>query len=178
MWSMLVVGLLFLAGAAYNAFGPVPNATEAIGGAAIAAILIALFVTTKYHETQAGEFDAWLTRNVHAIERGGALYQNEILITPATVLTRYQVAFSALIVSYKFPTRTYIVGHHSTVLVATLCTLASLLFGWWGIPWGPVYTVQVLTRNVRGGFTYTVADKLASVPDFVRAAVKASPGAA
>ena len=178
MWSMLVIGLVFLAGAAYNTFGPEPNPTEAIGGVVIAAILIALFVTTRYHENRAGDFDAWLTHNVHTIERGGALYRNEILITPATVLTRYQIAFSALIVSYKFPTRTYIVGHEGTGLIAALCTLASLIFGWWGIPWGPVYTVQVLTRNVRGGFKYTVGEKLATVPDFVRVRLKASPGAA
>lgn len=30
-------------------------------------------------------------------------------------------------------------------------TLLSLLFGWWGIPWGPIYTVGALITNLRGG---------------------------
>ena len=30
-------------------------------------------------------------------------------------------------------------------------TLISLLFGWWGFPWGPIYTIQSLITNLRGG---------------------------
>lgn len=82
MWAMLVVGMLFLAGATYNVFGPEPNLTEAIGGAAIAAILIALFFATRYHQKQADEFEGWLAQNGNAIERGGARY-GDVLVTPA-----------------------------------------------------------------------------------------------
>ena len=27
----------------------------------------------------------------------------------------------------------------------------SFLFGWWGIPWGPIYTIQALFVNFTGG---------------------------
>jgi hypothetical protein len=30
-------------------------------------------------------------------------------------------------------------------------TLISLFLGWWGIPWGPVRTVQALATDLRGG---------------------------
>jgi hypothetical protein len=30
-------------------------------------------------------------------------------------------------------------------------TLVTWLLGWWGIPWGPVYTVQALVQNLLGG---------------------------
>lgn len=30
-------------------------------------------------------------------------------------------------------------------------TLLSLLFGWWGIPWGPIYTIGALITNFSGG---------------------------
>ena len=173
MWAMLVVGMLFLAGAVYNVVGPEPNPTEAIVGAAIAAILIAVFFTTRYHQKQAEEFEGWLAHNVNAIEHGSALYR-DVLVTPATVLTRYQIAVSFLIVTFKFPTRIYIVGHHATGLVAASCTLFSLVLGWWGIPWGPIYTVQVVTRNVRGGFTQTVGERLSTLPAFVRAGLRTS----
>jgi hypothetical protein len=30
-------------------------------------------------------------------------------------------------------------------------TLLTLLVGWWGIPWGPIFTIQALITNLRGG---------------------------
>lgn len=166
MWAMLVVGVIFLAGAAYNVFGPEPNPIEAIGGAAIAAILIGLFFATRFHERKADEFDGWLNHNLQAVAQGGAFYK-DVLITPATVLTRYQIAVSFLIVTFKFPTRFYIVGHDATKVVVTVCTLLSLVLGWWGIPWGPIYTVQVVTRNLRGGFRHSVGEQLAGATSVV-----------
>lgn len=177
MWAMLLVGVLFAAGAVYNIVGPEPNPTEAVAGGLIAIILVGLFFATRYHRKQAADFAAWLAHNVQASQRGGALYQGS-LVTPATVLARYQVAVSFLIVTFRFPTRPYIVGYHTTGGVAAVCTILSLALGWWGIPWGPIYTVQVVTRNLRGGFKQTVGDLLASQPGLVPAGVKSSPGAA
>jgi hypothetical protein len=30
-------------------------------------------------------------------------------------------------------------------------TVISVLLGWWGIPWGPIYTLQAIGRNSAGG---------------------------
>src|SRR5712691_4447206 len=30
-------------------------------------------------------------------------------------------------------------------------SLLTGLVGWWGIPWGPIFTIQTLVRNARGG---------------------------
>lgn len=30
-------------------------------------------------------------------------------------------------------------------------TLISLFLGWWGIPWGPIYTIGALITNLGGG---------------------------
>jgi hypothetical protein len=30
-------------------------------------------------------------------------------------------------------------------------SLLTALVGWWGIPWGPVFSIQALVRNARGG---------------------------
>ncbi|WP_438490842.1 hypothetical protein [Paenibacillus sp. IHBB 3054] len=35
-------------------------------------------------------------------------------------------------------------------------TLISVLFGWWGIPWGPIYTIGSLFTNFTGGQDVTV----------------------
>jgi hypothetical protein len=29
--------------------------------------------------------------------------------------------------------------------------LLSLVLGWWGLPWGPIYTVQAIALDCRGG---------------------------
>ena len=41
-------------------------------------------------------------------------------------------------------------------------TLLSLVAGWWGIPWGPIYTIQAIYNNSRGGkdVTQTVVNSL------------------
>ena len=31
-------------------------------------------------------------------------------------------------------------------------SLVSALLGWWGFPWGPLYTLQVIGRNSAGGY--------------------------
>lgn len=33
--------------------------------------------------------------------------------------------------------------------------LWSFLFGWWGIPWGPVYTIKYIVNNNKGGIDVT-----------------------
>lgn len=35
------------------------------------------------------------------------------------------------------------------------CTLSSLCFGWWGIPWGIIYTIQSFVNNATGGVDLT-----------------------
>lgn len=146
MWGALIFGLLFLAGAASNIVGPEPDYAEAAAGAAIGAALLGLFFFSRTHARRGDELPAWLLRNAAEIERTGLHYESR-LNTPTTVLVRYQVALSFLIVTFKLPMRPYVEGEDPIFVVATLATVVSLLFGWWGIPWGPVYTVQVVDRT-------------------------------
>ncbi len=41
-------------------------------------------------------------------------------------------------------------------------TLMSVVLGWWGIPWGFIYTPQVIYRNLKGG-TDVTANVLANL---------------
>ena len=34
-------------------------------------------------------------------------------------------------------------------------SLISLLFGWWGIPWGPIWTLGTVFKNLGGGVDVT-----------------------
>ena len=161
MQVALIVGILFFAGALYNLFGPEPDLAEASAGLTIAAVLIGVFRFSYAAKQKDEQFLSWLLTNAREIYDGGVSY-GSVLITPATVLTRYQAALSFLIVSFKVPSRSYIEGQPAPLYVPILLSMATLVLGWWGIPWGPVYTIQVLARNVRGGAKETVGDMLES----------------
>lgn len=43
----------------------------------------------------------------------------------------------------------------SRLRVAGVPILHSFLFGWWGIPWGPIWTVSSIWRSAKGGVDVT-----------------------
>ena len=124
-------------------------------------MLIGIFRFSHAAQQKDEQFLAWLLANAREIHGSGALYDS-VVITPDTVLTRYQAALSFLIVSFKVPSRFYVEGQPPPLYLPVLLSTATLVLGWWGFPWGPVYTIQVLARNVRGGLKETVGDLLAS----------------
>jgi hypothetical protein len=64
----------------------------------------------------------------------------------------YQYCISVLIMTFKRPSNIYFIrAGESGVTNGLSFTLLSLLLGWWGIPWGPIYTIQSLVTNFQGG---------------------------
>lgn len=69
---------------------------------------------------------------------------------------QYQYCVSALVVTFKRGTDIYFVPAEQNRSIKGLgWTLLTLVAGWWGIPWGPIYTVQSLWVNLRGGLDLT-----------------------
>jgi len=67
-------------------------------------------------------------------------------------LVRFYYTISIVILTFRRTSRIYLIRHgESASLKGLPWTLVSLLFGWWGIPWGPIWTVQSLFVNLRGG---------------------------
>jgi hypothetical protein len=65
---------------------------------------------------------------------------------------QYQYCVSALVITFKRGTDIYFIAPGENPTMKGLgWTFLSLLAGWWGIPWGPIYTVQSLWANLRGG---------------------------
>lgn len=70
----------------------------------------------------------------------------------------YQYCVSILILTFKRPSNIYFVRAGESALSKGLgFSLISLLLGWWGIPWGPIYTIGSLITNCRGGKDVTQA---------------------
>jgi hypothetical protein len=64
----------------------------------------------------------------------------------------YQYCISVVFMTFKRPSDIYFVRAGEGAAAKGLqFTLLSCLLGWWGIPWGPIYTIQAIWTNSRGG---------------------------
>ncbi|HTQ32038.1 MAG TPA: hypothetical protein VMI53_12580 [Opitutaceae bacterium] len=87
----------------------------------------------------------------------------------------YSYNFSLVVVSFKRPSHIYFMrAGQSRLLKGLPFTLISLLFGWWGIPHGIIYTIQSLATNLGGG-TDVTDSILASLAPAAEANATASP---
>ena len=67
-------------------------------------------------------------------------------------LVFYTYCVSLLIITFKRPSPVYLIRAGESRLGKGLpWILLTLVLGWWGIPWGPIYSVQSLITNFRGG---------------------------
>lgn len=75
----------------------------------------------------------------------------------------YQYCISILVLTFKRPSEFYLLRPGENALAKGMhCTFVSLILGWWGIPWGPIYTIGSLIKNLGGGADITEAFR--SVP--------------
>jgi hypothetical protein len=101
---------------------------------------------------------AWLREHADEVTRGAGTYRGRT-ITRATPLRQFDGALSLIVVSFRFHSRYYVEGEPRG-LAGLIYTAGTLLLGWWGIPWGPVFTVRALANNLRGGRRLHVGDVL------------------
>ena len=68
----------------------------------------------------------------------------------------YQYCVSLLVITLKRPSSIYFVrAGEGSVGKGLGFSGLTLLLGWWGIPWGPIYTFQSFWVNFRGGHDVT-----------------------
>jgi hypothetical protein len=64
----------------------------------------------------------------------------------------FQYCVSIIVMTFKRPSEIYFVRPGESAFGTGLrFSLISAVAGWWGIPWGPVYTIQSLWVNAKGG---------------------------
>ncbi len=84
---------------------------------------------------------------------------------------------SLLVVTLKRPSNIYFIRPGQSRMIRGLpFLLISLVAGWWGFPWGPIYTLQSLVTGVLGGKDVT-DEILASIAPATVASVVATPAA-
>src|SRR5882672_5619198 len=68
----------------------------------------------------------------------------------------FQYCISIIVVSFKRGSSIHFIrAGESAFGRGVLFSLCSLVLGWWGIPWGPIWTIATVYRNCRGGLDVT-----------------------
>jgi hypothetical protein len=74
----------------------------------------------------------------HEVERGGKF-------------VHFTYCFSIVVMTFRRSSDIYFVrSGESAIKYGWPNILISALFGWWGIPWGPIYTIQAIVRAFSG----------------------------
>lgn len=89
------------------------------------------------------DFKDWLNRKHYGNYNG-------MDIAPETELVAYTYVISVLVITMRHKTRYYFKEAENGKAVAAkiLCCLCNLILGWWGIPWGPIWTVSKTFSNL------------------------------
>jgi hypothetical protein len=90
----------------------------------------------------------------------GQLSEEEIALklTEGHRLVSYEYCMSFLVVTLKRPSALYLVApRESDFGNRALFSVVSFFIGWWGFPWGPIYTISTIYRNLSGGHDHSKA---------------------
>ena len=69
----------------------------------------------------------------------------------------YKYTVSVIVITFRRASGVYFVKSGQNRLVKGLpWTFLTLFLGWWGIPWGPIYSIGSLYTNLSGGEDVTV----------------------
>ena len=64
----------------------------------------------------------------------------------------YEYCISIIVMTFKRGSDVYFVkAGESTIKNHIGLTILTFLLGWWGIPWGPIYSIGALYTNLSGG---------------------------
>jgi hypothetical protein len=64
----------------------------------------------------------------------------------------YKYCISIVVMTFNRPTNVYFIKPNSSSVTPGLGHLATnVLLGWWGIPWGPIYTIGNIGSILSGG---------------------------
>jgi hypothetical protein len=68
----------------------------------------------------------------------------------------FQYCFSMIILSFRRTSPAFLIKFGESPWNRGIkYLLISFFFGWWGVPWGPIWTISTLFRNFKGGIDVT-----------------------
>jgi len=77
----------------------------------------------------------------------------------------FQYCVSVIFITFKRSSPIYFIRAGENPLAKGIgFTLLTLVAGWWGIPWGPIFSAQSIYRNLSGGKDVTKEVAAAVIP--------------
>ena len=151
--------------------GVFKHRTYGIGTGVLFAALLCFYLVYRIllEEKKQKQFLSWLTEHKNEIGKKTLLFEGSPILD-RTIITQYYLVISLIIVSYKMPSRYFVKDHHITPFHSFFFSLMSMCLGWWGIPWGPIYTFQALFKNLTGGKSTSVSALIARLDEQEKAA--------
>ena len=95
-------------------------------------------------------FTAWLVASAEKIRSNQVVFYRGQRILLDTELVRHHLVFSALILLCRMQTRWIIKGKEPRFWNAFAASLYTLFYGWWGIPFGIIWTPVAVLKNLSG----------------------------
>ena len=154
----IVLSVLFLVGAIYNFTQGIYH--EAGVGFAISFVLVGLYFFERDQKSQVSSFLIWLMDNKEGLknDKTKTLMWNNVPVKYDSYVTQYQICTSFLFVTFKEPTGYILDRSSNKFYVNFIATTVTVFMGWWGIPWGPIYTIQTIFRNLGGGVKKSIEE--------------------
>ena len=108
---------------------------------------IGAFILNMKESKRSDRFSKFLAKNAEALMNGSSLEFEGDTYRYDTALVQYQFAVS--LISVSMTRGTSLRPKKDKVKMLIFCTFISLFGGWWGIPWGPYYTVVSFINNAK-----------------------------
>lgn len=121
----------------------------------VSIVCFIIFLILNRHAVKINDLYRWMAKNKNLILTKGSFYNGNMYIHK-TRIKRYLKVYSFVVYSVKIPSKIYHQKDPLAIQARIGCTLASLFFGWWGIPWGPIWTIQAIFVNLTGGYETTL----------------------
>jgi len=156
-WTIIVSGLFLIFAIVNLAQGVYYDAVLGIG---VSSILFGLFLFNRFQEKRIETFLIWLDQNKDELinDKFRPIMWNGVPVTHDSFVTQYQFCTSFFILSVRQPTAFILDQSSSKLSVNIISTIVTLIFGWWGFPWGPIYSVQTIFQNLRGGIKKSIEE--------------------
>ena len=89
---------------------------------------------------------------IQGVPKGLTVAQMKEEVSQGAKFVLFQYTISILVVTFKRGTDVYYIRPGESAFAKGLpFTLLTLVAGWWGIPWGPIYSIMCLFSNLSGG---------------------------
>ena len=109
------------------------------------------------NEPKPVEFLSWLAANVENVRNGAGSFQGS-RVTGESLAVRYFTCLSFVFFTTRSTSPYLLQGTDTARSTAIRTSLLTFFLGWWGIPFGIIFTPIYLVRNIMGGEKCTVND--------------------